>query len=239
MPAACLRPLLRLLAVAAVLAAAAAAAPARAQGSLLVYGDEPRSTDLQRFTRWVGALNRHATDMMAAPERCAKGDQGYCFLGNYDSYLGDVAALPRRDQITAVNSFVNQIAYVEDQQNYGISDYWASPLELFRNGGDCEDFAIAKYIAFRRLGFTDDEMRLWVVRDVRREVNHAVLTIALDGRTYVLDSLTSEVLPAEAVTRYRPIYSINASAWWLHDLELARVAASDNVAADRSASIAR
>jgi predicted transglutaminase-like cysteine proteinase len=210
---------------AACLAIMAAAAPAFAQATL-VYGDEPRSTDLHRFTRWVDALNKAGSDMFQASQRCASGDQGYCFLLQYDGYLRDVARLAPRDQVEAVNRFVNQMTYVEDQQNYGVSDYWASPLEFFRNSGDCEDFAIAKYIAFHSLGFTDDQVRVWVVRDIRRDVNHAVLTIALDGRTYVLDSLTDTVMDASEVDRYQPIYSINASAWWLHDLELARAAAA-------------
>lgn len=228
------------LCLAALLAAIGiAAGPARAQTTLLVYGNEPRSTDLQRFTRWVSALNKHVADMAQAPARCAAGDQGYCFLINYDGYLRDIAQLPRRDQIAAVNSFVNQVAYVEDQRNYGVSDYWASPLEFFRNSGDCEDFAIAKYVAFRRLGFSDDEVRLWVVRDVRRGINHAVLTVALEGRTLVLDSLADTVLDAATVDRYQPIYSINASAWWLHDLALARLAAADSVASSGLTSTAR
>ena len=220
-----LRLLVRPALAAACLAVMGAAAPVLAQATL-VYGDEPRSTDLHRFTRWVDALNKAGSDMFQASQRCAGGDQGYCFLLHYDSYLRDVAGLAPRDQIEAVNRFVNQMAYVEDQQNYGVSDYWASPLEFFRNNGDCEDFAIAKYIAFHTLGFSDDQVRVWVVRDVRRAVNHAVLTVALDGRTYVLDSLTNTVLEASEVDRYQPIYSINASAWWLHDLELARAAAA-------------
>lgn len=193
-----------------------------AQATTLTYGDETRSNDLQRFTRWVGALNRHVADMQTAPARCAAGDQHYCFVVNYDTYLTGLHGLAPLAQIESVNRFVNQVPYVEDMQNYGRSDYWASPLELFRRGGDCEDFAIAKYVAFRRLGYTDDQVRVWVVHDNRRNVQHAVLTVAVGGATYVLDSLTPTVMEARHVERYSPIYSINASAWWLHDEELAR-----------------
>ena len=188
----------------------------------LTYGDEPRNTELQRFSRWVDALNKHVGDMVTAPDRCADGEQAYCFLLNYDSYLQSIRGAGTVQQIAAVNQFVNQIDYVEDEQNYGVGDYWASPLEFFRNSGDCEDFAIAKYVAFRRLGYSDDQVRVWVVHDVQRRVDHAVLTVAIDGRTFVLDSLTDQILDAESVNRYAPIYSINASAWWLHDMDLAR-----------------
>lgn len=202
--------------------AAVASAPARAVA--LVYGNEPQFTDLQRFTRWVGALNKHVSDMASAGSRCANGEQPYCFLINYDTYLQSIRSATPLEQIDAVNRFVNQIAYIEDPENYGASDYWAAPLEFFQYGGDCEDFAIAKYVAFRRLGFTDEQVRIWVVRDSRRGVDHAVLTIAVNGRTYLLDSLNDVVRDATDVSRYAPIYSINASAWWLHDMNLARTA---------------
>jgi predicted transglutaminase-like cysteine proteinase len=227
MPLACLlRPVLSTALLAAGLLLGAAVTEPGARAETLVYGDEPRSTDLHRFTRWTTALNKAGSDMFQAPQRCAAGDQGYCFLMQYDSYLRQLTGLAPMAQIEAVNQFVNQMTYIEDQANYGVSDYWASPLEFFRNSGDCEDFAIAKYVAFRTLGYSDDQVRVWVVRDIRRSVNHAVLTVALGGRTYVLDSLTESVLDAVDVDRYQPIYSINASAWWLHDLELARVAAA-------------
>lgn len=222
---------LRRLALAAIcLAGTQAIAESPAQAAELVYGNEPMNTDVRRFTRWVDALNKHTGDMRNAPARCAAGDQAYCFLVNYDRYLQSIRSTSPLDQVEAVNAFVNQIDYVEDQTNYRVSDYWASPLEFFRNKGDCEDFAIAKYVALRRLGFSDDQVRVWIVRDVPRGIDHAVLTVALFGNTYVLDSNSDQVLDATMVTRYAPIYSINASAWWLHDASIVRnaVAAGGN-----------
>ena len=52
----------------------------------------------------------------------------------------------------AVNRFVNGWAYRADADNYGRSDYWATPLEFFRRSGDCEDYVIAKYRSLRLLG---------------------------------------------------------------------------------------
>lgn len=203
---------------------AACAVTPSVQAASLTYDDALKSTDLQRFTRWVGALARHVADMQSAPARCNAGDQAYCFVVNYDDYLISLSGLPASSQIDAVNRFVNQAEYVEDTQNYGVSDYWASPLELFRRGGDCEDFAIAKYVAFRRLGYSEDQLRVWVVHDERRNVDHAVMTVAVGAETFVLDSLTNTIMEAGDVDRYAPIYSINASAWWLHDDDLSNTA---------------
>ena len=39
---------------------------------------------------------------------------------------------PALEQIREVNRFVNQWPYRADGDNYGRSDYWATPLEFFR-----------------------------------------------------------------------------------------------------------
>ena len=63
------------------------------------------------------------------------------------------SAAPPFDQLQAVNRFLNDWRYQADQQNYGRRDYWATPLEFLRRSGDCEDYAIIKYVSLRQLGF--------------------------------------------------------------------------------------
>ena len=52
-------------------------------------------------------------------------------------------------RVGEVNRAVNlAIRPVSDQDQYGVPDIWASPLMTFGSGaGDCEDYAIAKYVA--------------------------------------------------------------------------------------------
>jgi len=59
----------------------------------------------------------------------------------------------------------------------------------------------------------------------RREL-HAVLVAYVGGTAYVLDNLLPRPTDHRSLAQYQPIYSINASAWWLHDLELARNASA-------------
>jgi predicted transglutaminase-like cysteine proteinase len=132
----------------------------------------------------------------------------------------------RFDQIQAVNQFLNQWQYRTDEQNYGQRDYWATPLEFLRRSGDCEDYAIAKYVSLRQLGFAAEDLRLVVLRDIVRDLPHAVLAVYLDGEVYVLDNLTSAVLPQEQVTHYVPYYSINETTRWAHVPSAETVASS-------------
>jgi predicted transglutaminase-like cysteine proteinase len=53
-----------------------------------------------------------------------------------------------------VNDFFNKIPYLTDQEHWGVPDYWATPAEMVASwGGDCEDYAIAKYMSLKELGF--------------------------------------------------------------------------------------
>ena len=123
---------------------------------------------------------------------------------------------PPIEQIQAVNRFLNEWRYKSDDQNYGRRDYWATPLEFLRHSGDCEDYAIAKYVTLRQLGFMPEQLRLVVVRDVIRDLAHAVLAVYVDEEVYILDNLTKAVLPQERIGQYVPYYSVNETTRWAH-----------------------
>jgi predicted transglutaminase-like cysteine proteinase len=59
-------------------------------------------------------------------------------------------------------------------------------------------------------------MRIVVVDDLNLRIPHAILVVYLGERAYILDNQISRVVPAEVVNHYKPIYSINEQAWWLH-----------------------
>ena len=58
-----------------------------------------------------------------------------------------IKPLAEGKKLEEVNDFFNaRIRWVEDSENWGKKDYWATPLEtLARRKGDCEDFSIAKF----------------------------------------------------------------------------------------------
>ena len=62
-------------------------------------------------------------------------------------------------------------------ERYG-ADFWASPLQTL--GGDCEDYAIVKYVVLRELGITAHDPRLIIVQDQKRETGHAVVSTTID-----------------------------------------------------------
>ncbi len=94
--------------------------------------------------------------------------------------------------------------------------HWETPFEFMRRNGQCQDYAITKFLLLRALGVPDDAMRLVVLRDIRRQVDHAVLVVTVAGRSLMLDNLAPRVVSAAANSDYRAYYSINEAGWWLH-----------------------
>jgi predicted transglutaminase-like cysteine proteinase len=81
------------------------------------------------------------------------------------------------------------IRYVSDADRHGGTDAWSSPVATFASGeGDCEDYAIAKYVVLREAGIAPADLRLVVVRDLKQRDDHAVLAVRLESRWIVLDN---------------------------------------------------
>lgn len=161
---------------------------------------EVKSTNMSAFTKWNDILAKldNAGMQNLAPELV-----GYRTL--------DIEA-----KIKIINQRVNKIRYVEDKNNWGKSDYWATPAEFFARGGDCEDYAIAKYALLKMLGVPEHKMRLAIVQDKAKNVPHAVLIVYTKKGPMMLDNQLGNVQQVSNYSRYAPIYSINREGWWRH-----------------------
>ena len=192
-------------------AAAAAASPAPPPQ---LFGTvEFRAESLAALPQWQRTL-RQIEQERSTDEACS-ADAASCpsrgVMAWQAMLKGQVGRAPM-EQLRAVNRFLNDWRYKADAQNYGQRDHWATPLEFLRQSGDCEDYAITKYVSLRQLGFPAERLRLVVVRDVQRDLAHAVLAVYLDDHIFILDNLTRAVLPQEQLTQYVPYYSINDHA---------------------------
>lgn len=164
-------------------------------------GREFHSADISPFYKWTKALTR-----MEAQQNSFQR-----WLDNRKSLKN----LPTETMIRQVNNIINGYDYASDPATWGVSDYWETPTEFFTYGGDCEDFAIAKYAVLRALGIAEERLRVAVVRDRTRDRLHAVLIFYLEGRAMILDSEVNDIRDSNlAADRYSMVYSINRSGWW-------------------------
>lgn len=116
-----------------------------------------------------------------------------------------------------VNRFWNNTPYRGDMEAFGFEDYAATPTEFLKHGGDCEDYAIAKYLSLRKLGFDGDKLKIVMVRLLKGGEDHAVLAVDLDGKTWFLDN--RDLFPislAEARRTYQPVRSMNDKKQWAY-----------------------
>ncbi|TVR97714.1 MAG: hypothetical protein EA406_08285 [Rhodospirillales bacterium] len=191
--------------------------PAAAEPFNFLEVAERRSDDITAFTKWTAVLERHADQAALAPRLpCAPDRPWVCAHHRLTAFLDGLHHVDPWQQLVAVNGYINGIPYVPDRVKHGLPDFWQTPAEFLAGGGDCEDFAIAKYFSLKRLGWTDDALRLVVAHDLKTETGHATLAVRLAGRTWLLDNQLKEIAEWRRVQRYRPLFSINRSSWWLH-----------------------
>ena len=173
------------------------------------------SSDLAPFTKWTSVLERFEEQQADAGEKCIGKD---CMNQKWEELLTELEGKDVATQVDAVNKFFNAITYITDQRNYGVSDYWQTPYELFERGGDCEDYAIAKYISLKRLGVSESEMHILIVRDKNLGgIIHAILEVDVDGEAKILDNQAKVVKPVASIFRYNPVFAINEREWWAYN----------------------
>jgi predicted transglutaminase-like cysteine proteinase len=186
---------------------------------------EYRNESLDALPQWQRAM-AVVQQNQAAYRACAE-DEARCGnprLAQWQAMVQSQQGRSQMAQIEVVNRFINGWRYRSDADNYGKSDYWATPSEFFQRSGNCEDYAITKYVTLRQLGFAADQLRLVVVRDTVRDLAHAVLAVYVEGEIFILDNLSSKVMPQNTVTHYAPYYSVNETARWAHQAPAAAVA---------------
>lgn len=183
---------------------------------------EKKSRSLKAFTKWTSMFTRFNASLN---DPAAKGH-----ILKLRQDLAQLEGLPLDKMATRVNSMMNQTQYVTDKRNYGTNDYWATPVEFLTRGGDCEDFAIAKYTALKALGVPENRLRIAIVQDQQKNIPHAILIVYTDKGAMVLDNQIKTAKNVNSVKHYKPIFSINQNAWWLHtkpDMPVTQIASAN------------
>lgn len=174
--------------------------------SLLLTGGAQAWWDFERIIR-------------LAEQRHGNLGSGRVRLQEWAALIESSQTLSEREQLHAVNAFFNRsLLFIDDARNWQQDDYWATPVEaLLKGAGDCEDYAIAKYLTLRRLGMPSDKLRITYVKALELNQAHMVLTwyATPTSDPLVLDNLISEIRPASQRRDLLPVYAFNAEGLWL------------------------
>ena len=139
-------------------------------------------------------------------------------LLNWQSVVQQNQNLSEQEKLELVNDFFNRVRFINDIDHWRQEDYWATPVEfLSTNGGDCEDFSIAKYFTLKELGIPVERMRITYVKAIELNQAHMVLTYYAtpDAEPVILDNLISEIKLASRRTDLVPVYSFNGDGLWI------------------------
>jgi predicted transglutaminase-like cysteine proteinase len=141
--------------------------------------------------KWLG-VERELDDDLLVLALCEE-DRVSCGSPAALQFLAIVDSAKARDgraRLGEINRAINlAIRPVSDLAQYGAIDVWSSPLNTFARGaGDCEDYAIAKFVALRLAGIPAEDIKLLILHDTLRNEDHAAVAARLDGRWLTLDN---------------------------------------------------
>lgn len=130
-----------------------------------------------------------------------------------ESLICEAIGKPDAEKLEIVNQFYNtRIRYDADLNVWGVKEYWAAPDELMQRGaGDCEDFAIAKYLTLRDSGIDDTRLQIVYGRLVTTEEAHMVVSY---DATFILDNRVDEIMTVAARSDFVQIVGFNCSGIW-------------------------
>ena len=129
---------------------------------------------------------------------------------NFLAIVDQGRVLTGRARIGVINRAVNMsIEPMSDMAQWGVPDKWSAPLETFTtHKGDCEDYAIAKYVALIEAGIAADDVKLMIVHNTAAHEDHAVTAVRLDGAWVILDNRWLRLVEDKAMPEMVPLYAL-------------------------------
>jgi predicted transglutaminase-like cysteine proteinase len=158
-----------------------------------------------------------STRLQAALKRFGAQPQTFA---DWQRLLQENRDAPVADRLKRVNEFFNRrVQFGNDQEIWGQSDYWATPMETLAKGkGDCEDFTIAKYFTLINLNIPVEQLRLVYVKarigGPSSNIVQAHMVLAFypspEAEPMVLDNLITDIRPAGRRPDLQPVFSFNS-----------------------------
>lgn len=186
-------------------------APAQAAGTLCADLNDWPFGAAERMVPTVPAVTR-PVDFL----RRVVAD-GFPYPPGWRKQIAAEPARPPIYRLLAASALVNKVRFVKEP-----SDLWKPPRRFLVEGGDCEDFAIAKYALLRDLGYSPADVRMTIARQRGERNLHAIVVVRTGPspfEIFVLDSRGAGVRTALYCDEFTPLISLNEHAVWAHAAE--------------------
>ena len=193
--------------------------------------DSTRFGDASLWDEWYDTVKRTNEEIVAI-EACIT-DESACdrVMRQISVVVINGKKLEPDQQLQLVNRFINRMRrYNDDRRSFKkledsrlvVSQQWSTLLDFMSKGGDCEDFATAKYALLKLMGYDTNDLRIVVVYERRLQEYHALIAVRKDETQVALLDIDNKIY-SQRPPHYRLVYSINEHSIWDHSLEDTRI----------------
>lgn len=181
----------------------------REEPALFGLGTEPLigGTVVEKWNRAKAEIAHE----LNAIEQCLANDDCPADLQKLIALSAEGATRSGRARVGLINRAVDvAIRPVSDEVQWGIADRWSAPIETIRSGrGDCEDYAIVKYLALLEAGISADDVKIVIVRNAFPNEDHAMAAVRVDNQWLILDNRTLTLVRDTDLTRATPEFVLD------------------------------
>lgn len=170
------------------------------------------------WSAWQDTLDRHQSQRETIHDCLGNVDACPRRLKGLRHVLLKGADLRLEQQVRLVNRYINRHRYKDDRvsSRSAAGNQWETLTEFLHRGGDCEDFAVAKYFVLREFGVEAEDMRIVIGKQSKRATHHAMLAIRFDEGVWLLENDNSIHRNGfQDINRF--VYAINEQGIWDHE----------------------
>jgi predicted transglutaminase-like cysteine proteinase len=186
-------------------------APAPALAEPFGFATLPVAAPAGILMKWSGVVDDIREERKIL-DRCRQSDERCPTVArNFLAIVAEGRAQTGRTRVGIINRAINlAIRPMSDLAQWGVPDRWSAPLDTFTTGrGDCEDYAIAKYVALTEAGIGVEDVRLVIVRNTAANEDHAVAAVRLDGSWIMLDNRWLTLVEDVAMPQVIPLFVLD------------------------------
>jgi predicted transglutaminase-like cysteine proteinase len=116
-----------------------------------------------------------------------------------------------RARVGLINRAVDMaISPASDERQWGEADRWSAPFETLQSSrGDCEDYAILKYVALLAAGVPAADVKIVIMKHLLPREDHAAVAARVDGEWLILDNLTLTLVRDTDLARSIPEFALD------------------------------
>jgi predicted transglutaminase-like cysteine proteinase len=165
-----------------------AAAGSRQQAAL-IFGMETETVTGELAAKWH-AVEADIDDEQQVLARCRTDAACPVVAKELLDIVAEGSGRSGLARVGLINRAVDlAIAPASDELQWGVADRWSPPFETLRTRrGDCEDYAIVKYVALLEAGLSRDDVKIVILRNLLPNEDHAVVAARVEGKWLILDN---------------------------------------------------